>query len=242
MLKIGIIIPWDSPFIWTAPAFNMMNWERPEGCEVKFIMGAGWCPAARHNDGVAKAQDWGADLIAFNGGDHLCPKDILIRMKARIDEGWDMVHVMVPSRGIVGHSGQPFQSISYKVVGPVTSNFITNCPRDSIKIITWDDEPQQTHICGTGNIMMKAEILGGLQKPYFEEHIKKDNLYGREAVQDSQFVSRCTIDSGAKMFCDTSIKLVHLDVFGIDDTFNDRFKDKVGRMDWSPSKDIRKFI
>jgi hypothetical protein len=89
---------------------------------------------------------------------------------------------------------------------------------------------------------MKAEILGGLQKPYFEEHIKKDNLYGREAVQDSQFVSRCTIDSGAKMFCDTSIKLVHLDVFGIDDTFNDRFKDKVGRMDWSPSKDIRKFI
>lgn len=241
MKKIGIIVPWDSPFIWTAPAFNMMNWECPEDCELNFIMGVGWCPAARHNDGVKKAQEWGADLIMFNGGDHLCPKDIVSRMLKRIDEGWDMVQAMVPSRGVVGN-GSVFKTISYKVIGPVPENFITNCPPSSIELISCDDEPQQSHICGTGNILMKAEILDGLEKPYFEEYIKKDKLYGRQCVQDSIFVSRCTVHGNAKLFCDTSIKLVHLDVFGIDDTYEERFSDKKGQMDWSPAKDLRKFI
>lgn len=241
--KIAVIIPWDTPFTWTAPMFNMLNWERPGECDVRFIMGVGWCPAARHNDGVAKAQDWGADLIMFNGADHLCPKNIMIQMLERIRTGWDMVHIMVPCRGVIGYDGQPFKSISYKVVGPMpATGAILHAPPESIKAISWDDEPQQTHICGTGNIMMRAEILDGLQKPYFEEEIKKDNMYGRYCVQDSQFVFRCTVESGARMFCDTTMKLVHLDVFGIDETFNSRFQDKVGIMDWSPGKDLRGYI
>ena len=242
-MKIAVCIPWDSPFIWTAPAFNMMNWERPTDADLRFIMGVGWCPAARHNDAVAKAQEWDADLIMFNGGDHLCPKDILPRMLNRINEGWDIVQAMVPSRGVCGHNAKPFGASSYKVVGPMPQiNPILNAPRDSVKIITGDDEPQETHISGTGNIMMKAEIFDGLQKPYFEEFIKKDGRYSRYCTQDSDFVYRCTVMSGAKMFCDTSIKLVHLDVFGIDESFAERFKDKEGQKDWSPSKDLKKYV
>jgi hypothetical protein len=242
-LKIGICIPWDSPFMFTAPAFNMMNWERPEGTEVRFFMGVGWCPAARHNDAVAKALQWGADLVGFNGPDHLCPFDILKRMLSRLEEGWDMVHVMPPSRGVVGVSGTPFKAISYKVVGRLPQdNAILHAPPDSIKIISYDDEPQQTHIAGTGNILMKAEIFSGLQKPYFEEYIKKDGRFGRYCVQDSQFVYRCTVEAGARMFCDTTIRLVHLDIFGIDETYTERFKDKQGEMDWSPAKDLRKYV
>ena len=243
MKKLAVIVPWDSMFIWTIPAFNMMNWERPEDYEVKFFMGVGWCPAARHNDGVAKAQDWKADLIMFNGGDHLCPKDIIPRMIKRMEEGWDMVQAVVPSRGVCGASGVPFSGMSYKIVGPLPQeNPLTCASRDSVEVITHDMEPQQTHICGTGNIMMKSEIFDGLEKPYFEEHIKKDGKYTRYAIQDSHFVYRCTLLSGARLFCDTSIKLVHLDVFGIDDTYSERFKDKTGMMDWSPAKDLRKFI
>lgn len=243
MKKIGIIVPWDSPFMFTATCFNMLNWERPEGYDLKFIMGVGWCPAARHNDGVVKAQTWGADLIMFNGGDHLCPKDILPRMLKRIDEGWDIVQAMIASRGICGASGKPFMAMSYKITGSLPKdNYITNCPPGAITKITRQDEPQQSHVCGTGNIMMKAEILDGLQKPYFEEEIKKDGLYSRYCVQDSKFVGRCTIESGARLFCDTSIELVHLDVFGIDDSYTERFKDKEGQMDWSPAKDLRKFV
>lgn len=242
MKKIGIITAWDSPFVFTAPMFNMLNWERPEGFEYNHIMGAGWCPAARHNDGVAKAQDWGADLIMFNGADHLCPKDIIPRMLKRIDEGWDMVQAIIPSRGMCGATSTPFQSISFKVVGPLTENFITNCPPGSIQVLTEKDEPQQSHICGTGDIMMKAEIFDGLERPYFEEHIKKDKMYGREAVQDSMFVSRCTVHGSAKLFCDTSIRLIHLDVFGADETYQERFADKAVDPKWSPAKDLRKYV
>lgn len=243
MKKLAVIVPWDSVFIWTAPAFNMMNWERPEDYEVRFFMGVGWCPAARHNDGVAKAQEWKADLIMFNGGDHLCPKDILPRMLKRMGEGWDIVHASPPSRGVCGANKKPFFGMSYKVVGPLNQNNPLECaPKDSVKVLTHDMEPQQSHITGTGNILMKAEILDGLERPYFEEHIKKDGKYSRFPIQDSHFVYRCTLLSGARLFCDTSIKLVHLDVFGIDETYSERFKDKEGQMDWSPAKDLRKFV
>lgn len=240
--KIAVCVAWDSPFIWTAPSFNMMNWERPDGCQVRFFMGSGWCPAARHNDLVAKAQEWGADLILFNGGDHLCPKDIIPRMLARIDEGWDIVQAMIPSRGVCW-DGVPFHAISYKVVGPMQQvDPLLHASRDSIQVLSYEDEPQETHISGTGDIMMKAEIFDGLQKPYFEENIKKDGLYGRYAMMDSQFVYRCTVEGGARMFCDTTIKLVHLDVFGIDETYQERFRDKTQQRDWSPAKDLRKFV
>lgn len=241
--KVGVVIPWDSPFIWTAPAFNMMNWIRPEGCELRFFMGAGWCPAARHNDGVAKALAWGSDYVMFNGADHLCPKDIVVRMLARIDEGWDMVQAAVPVRGVCRPEDTPFKSMSYKVVGPIPAKDAVLClPDESLKILTSDDPPQQSHISGTGDILMKAEIFKGLKQPYFREFIKNDGRFGRLCVQDSDFVLRCTVQAGAKMIYDTDIKLVHMDAFGIDDTFSERFKDKAGQTDWSPAKDIRQFI
>jgi hypothetical protein len=241
--KLGICVPWDSPFVWTAPMFNMLNWERPDDCDVHFFMGAGWCPAARHNDAVAKALAWGADLVMFNGGDHLCPFDILSRMLARIREGWDMVHAMAPGRGVVALEYTPFKAVSYKMIGPLPRNdTVLNCDPKSVKVISTDDEPQQTHISGTGNILMKAAIFAGLQKPYFEEFIKKDGRYSRYCVQDSHFVFRCTVESGARMLCDPTIEIIHLDVFGIDRTYSERFKDKGGDPDWSPARDLRKYV
>lgn len=243
MKKLAVIVPWDSAFIWTAPAFNMLNWERPEGFEIRFFMGVGWCPAARHNDGIAKAQEWDADLIMFNGADHLCPKDILPRMIKRMNEGWDIVATCIPSRGVCGANRVPFSGMSYKIIGPLPQENPLQCaPRESVKILTNEMEPQQSHITGTGDILMKAEILEGLEKPYFEEHIRKDGKYSRYAIQDSHFVYRCTLLGGARLFFDTSIKLVHLDVFGIDETYSERFKDKEGQMDWSPAKDLRSYV
>lgn len=243
MKKIGIIVPWDSPFMFTANAFNMLNWERPEGYEVKFIIGGGWCPAARHNDGVATAMEWGADFVLFNGGDHVCPKDIIPRMLKRIDEGWDMVQAIVPSRGMCGRTDVPFDAVSYKVVGNMPKyEPMMNAPKESIKIIHGKDEPQQSHICGTGNILMKTEIFKGLEKPYFKEVIKPDGRYSRYPVQDSTFVYNCTILAGAKLFCDTSIKLLHLDIFGIDESYKDRFMDKRANPNWCPTTDIDRFL
>jgi hypothetical protein len=243
-VKIAVCVPWDSPFMWMVPGFNMMNWDRPQDSEVAFFPGVGWCPAARHNDAVAKAQDWGADIIMFNGGDHVCPLDILKLMLARINEGWDMVHAMPPSRGNVSDDGTPFRAMSYKLIGnpsPPIENAVINMPKGSAKILSYDDEPQESHVSGTGNIMMRAEIFKGLKEPYFTEFIKEDGRYGRHCVMDSDFVYRCTVLSGARMFCDTSIRIIHLDTFGIDETYSERFKDKAGQPNWSPAKDLRKF-
>jgi hypothetical protein len=243
-VKIAVCVPWDSPFMWMVPAFNMMNWDRPQGSEVAFFPGVGWCPAARHNDAVGKAQAWGADLIVFNGGDHVCPFDILVSMLARINEGWDMVHAMPPGRGVCGHEEKPFKAVAYKMTDNAKApieNAVLHMPTGSSEMIGYEDEPQQTHVCGTGNIMMKAGIFNGLEKPYFTEFIKKDGLYGRWCVMDSDFVYRCTVLCGARMITDTSIHIIHLDVFGIDETYSERFKDKTGQMDWSPAKDYRKF-
>lgn len=238
--RLAVCVPWDSPFAWTAGAFNMLNWERPEDYEVRFFMGAGWCPAARHNDAIAKAQEWQADLIMFNQFDHVCPRDILPRMINRMKEGWDIVQAIVPSRGVCGWNGKPFMGLSYKVIGPMPKyEPMLHAPKGSVEVITDADEPQETHISGTGDILMKAEILDGLQKPYFEEFVIKDGRYSRHATMDSDFVYRCTVLAGAKMICDTSIKLIHLDVFGIDTTFRDRFKDKEGQREWSPAKDLK---
>lgn len=179
----------------------------------------------------------------FNGGDHLCPFDIVKKMLRHIDDGWDMVHALIPSRGVCGFDGTPFKAMSYKVVGPIPKeNAVLNSAFSSIKMVSYGDDPQETHMCGTGNILMKAEIFDGLQKPYFEEFIKKDGLYSRYCVMDTNFIQRCTIHSGAKMICDTTIKLVHLDVFGIDETYGERFKDRQSIMDWTPAKDLRKFV
>uniref|UniRef100_A0A6M3IND6 Glycosyltransferase n=1 Tax=viral metagenome TaxID=1070528 RepID=A0A6M3IND6_9ZZZZ len=244
MKKIAVVVPWDTPFIWTAPAFNMMNWVWPEDHELRFIMGVGWCPAARHNDGVAKAQEWKADYIMFNGADHLCPFDIVERMMVRINEGWDIIQAVIPSRGVCSISQIPFDTLSYKIVGPMKETFpLLNADRNSIQIIRGSDEPQQAHVCGTGNILMKSEIFNKLDKPYFQETVKNDGLLKRWAIMDSNFVYKCTSPPvSAKMFCDTSIKLVHLDVFGIDESYSERFKDKTGMRDWGPSTEMRKFV
>ena len=241
--KLAVIVPYDSPSMLTVAAFNMLNWKRPDDCEVKFIMGSGWCPAARHNDGVEKARAWGAGLILFNGADHLCSFDIIERMISRINEGWDIVQAVIPSRGICGLTQIPFDTTSYRVIGPMPKeNPLINTPIESIKIIHGADEPQETHISGTGNIMMKADIFDGLQKPYFFEYIVNDEKYSRIPMMDSNFVYRCTKGAGAKMFCDTGIKLRHLDLFAIDETYQERFKDKTGVEKWSPAKDIREFV
>lgn len=254
MEKIGVIVPWDPAFIWTKPMFNMLNWKRPEGYELRFIQGSGWCPANRHNNGVKEALNWGADLIMFNGPDHVCQPDILELMLDRMFpkepgvKGYDIVQAMVPSRGVCGFRGDPrvngvpFVGLSYKVVGPITvSRGLNAVAASSIKTITHEDEPQESDICGTGNILMKADIFKGMKQPYFRENLAEDEeskfVYQRNPNMDSTFVWECRM-AGASLFCDTKINILHLDVFGIDRTYSKRYEDKKGQHNWSPAKEI----
>jgi hypothetical protein len=39
MKKLAVVVPWDSKFMFTHTAFNLMNMQVPEGYEIRYIMG-----------------------------------------------------------------------------------------------------------------------------------------------------------------------------------------------------------
>jgi hypothetical protein len=235
IMKIALLVPWDSPFIWTKPMFNIANMEVPEGFEKKIIYGDGWCPAARHISCVNKAMTWGADYMQFLGADQLHPMDMIPRLYSHIQDGWDMATAMVPARGSCGpKETPPFQSMAFRfdIPMPKTTEVdyvpVAGPPEGSYTLITENDPSQQVHVVGTGTLLFKREHIENLEPPWFQEFISKPLLYERTAIQDSHFTYRLTIDHGLRLWCDTTIEVLHLEIFGIDRTFSERFKDVSG--------------
>ena len=115
-MKLAVVYPWSSAFVMTDWAENALNLERPEGCEVRWIRGKGWCPARRHIDGCEKAVVWGADLICIIGADQVHPDNLLVRLV----EGWKktngMVACLIPFRGIPeGELLSPYGLVGWRV-------------------------------------------------------------------------------------------------------------------------------
>jgi hypothetical protein len=240
MRKLAVLVPWDSPFFYMDVAFCMMNLKHPEGWEVRFFNGAGWCPAARHNNALGRGINWGANALMFLGSDHYVDDDILIKLIGHLEDGWDMATGWIPSRGIFGDNrSMPFPNMAFVVpdldadLGPVGSIQLQD--EGAGLLICADDAPsQEIHMIGTGSLMFKVEVVMDMKLPWFQEIIKKDGLYGRHCIQDSHFVYRCTVENGNSLWLDTSIEQVHLQIFPIDKSFKERFADKAGDK-WSPT-------
>lgn len=239
MNKLAICIPWDTPFVWTAPMFSIMNLERPDGVEVKYFRGHGWCPAMRHNKAVLAAMNWGADYIQFLGADQMFKEDTLIRLAQHVPQ-WDMVTGIVPSRGQAGPEKEPFKGIAYQLKSNagLPEDPIMNFSSGCWNMVTEKDIPQEIHCIGTGILLMKAEIFGSVAVPWFVERLAGDHSYSRIPVMDTGFVLRCTLEYGARLWLDTSIHSEHLDIFPIDWTYQDRFEDMAGDS-WTP---MRKYL
>ena len=232
--KLAVLVPWDSPFMWTKPAFNLMNLEVPEGWQLRYISGAGWCPATRHNNAMARGLNWGANALYFHGGDHVVDEDILVKLIGHLEDGWDMATGWIPSRGMFGIKHDlPFPNLAFKLKDGVTSlpgpMPVLDFDQENMELIHDDDAPsQEIHMIGTGSLMLKCEVVKDMKRPWFQEVIRKDGFYGRFAVQDSYFVYRCCVENGFRLWLDTTIKQYHIDAFPIDKTFKERFKDKTG--------------
>lgn len=224
--------------MWSAAAFNLMNLERPDGYEVRFIQGRGWCPAARHNNALARAQIWGADVACFMGPDHWVAKDTLVRLLAHIKSGkWDMAAGWVPSRGVCGKDKVPFDHLAYKLRedAPLKAqNPLRDFDDDDFEIIKYGSKSQQVHVIGTGILMFDMDAIIGMKLPWFREFVINDGGFGRIPIQDTYFAFRCTVQHGARLWLDTTIEAYHLDVFAIDETFSDRFDDFQGDANWTP--------
>lgn len=210
-----------------------MNLIHPDGWSVRFIQGNGWCPANRHNMALAQAINWGAHAMVFMGPDHWVEEDCLVKLIGHLDDGWDMAAGWVPSRGIVGIDKRPYPYLAYKLKDPdnyIPDKFAVLHYNDKdYEIVTTGAESQEIHIIGSGILMFKVDVVKDMKKPWFGELTQRDEYYSRWPVQDSHFTYRCTVEGGHRLWLDTTIEAKHLDVFAIDETFEERFKDKTGQ-------------
>lgn len=232
-MKLGVGYPWASPFVLTKFAEHLPNLERPEDVEVRFFRGEGWCPARRHIHLCEQAIEWGAELICIIGADQVHPPDLLPRLYKRFQEGYDIVSALVPARGYVPWMEmKPYQPMAwrFKTTDELGSNKMRQYrghakDKDLLHIIKREDgEMVRCNFIGSGVLMFHVDYLLSLEKPWFFETVNAEDQQ-REACMDSKFVWRLQSEAGGTVWIDTTIKVEHLHVFNIDDTFQDRFED-----------------
>ncbi len=226
--KLAVCTAWGSPFCWTHNAYNLMNLRRPDGVQVKFFPGFGWCPARRHMDGVERAMEWGATHICFLGGDQLHPTDILIKFYKHIKSGWSAVSAMVPCRGWIKTdlTPKPFMKIAYKLKPEYQKEPPATPKTEYLDLVKREDgDYQEIHVIGTGALMFNAKLLLSLEKPWFFETILDRRRFERAYTMDSTFSWRLVREAGARILCDLTIDIAHMDIFPITEDYGDRFED-----------------
>lgn len=235
--KLAVCYPWASPFIWTACVESMLNLRHPHDTEVKYFRGGGWCSARRHLECTRQAVDWGADWILILGADQVYEPDLLERLMARTDEGYDCLAAFVPARCFLGWQDmRPFQPMAWRFksmdrLGADQPRQYRGMKLDRDLIEVVDPKPgdpamQKINFIGSGVLMFHRDHLLNLQDPWFYETYNPVTL-DRLASMDTRFVWRLQWEAMADVWLDTSIKVKHIHPFHIDESFQTRF------MDWS---------
>lgn len=215
--KLAIAYPWQSPFLYTGFVESALNLRHPEGWDVRWFRGTGWCVARMHNHGVEQALKWGADAICFLDPDQVYEDDILERLMVRLDEGCEVVGALVPLRSFIPENGmKPFQSMAWIKKGD---------KQILARIDEADGDLQEVYTIGTGVLMLQSSLFSKLGKPWFFERIDQPS-FNRNGGHDTRFVGLLRKELGAKIWVDTKIKVKHLEIFEIDETFTDRFPDR----------------
>ena len=209
---------------------SMLNLRHPDGCEVGFFRGGGWCSARRHIEACQKAVEWNADWILILGSDQLYEPDLLERLMARTREGYDVVAAFVPARGYFGQQQmRPFQPMAWRFKPRLESRQYKGAMEDSdmweiVDPQPGDDEMQRIHAIGSGVLMFHRDHLLSLAPPWFSEMFNPET-YERIANMDTRFVWRLQDEAFADVWLDTTIKVKHVHPFPIDDTYQYRFAD-----------------
>lgn len=221
--------PWASPFIWTQAAENMCNLIRPPGIPTTFIRGLGWCPARRHIDICEKAVALGVSHILIIGADQVHPLDLIPRLVRRVEEDdCEVIAALVPTRGHVpGQNTGPFQPMAWRFKHNASMRQYRSMELDGdmIELIDpRDGDLQRFDFIGSGCIMFPVDDLLMLKQPWFFERATMDR-YKRFATMDTAFSWRLHQEAYAKLWVDTTIKIRHLNIFEVDESYSDRFAD-----------------
>ena len=206
---------------------SLLGLQRPPGYDVQFFRGTGWGPARRHIVACEKALAWGADWILILGADQEYEPDLLCRLVARVEQGCEVISALVPTRGMLGRwDMQPFQPMAWRLksngLGPIRWD---NGGREAVETVKREDgELQRIDFIGSGCLMFHRDHILMLKRPWFKEKIDPETQ-NRTASMDTTFVFRLHDEAGAQVWCDTTIRIRHLHLFPVDDTFSERFKD-----------------
>lgn len=229
--KLVVGWPWVSPFVFSAFADSLSKLRHPRGWNVEFVRGTGWSPARRHMHICEQALDRDADLILIVGADQIYEPDLLERLVSRAEEGYEVVSALVPCRGYVGwQQMRPFQPMAWRFKKsnenqPIRPYRGMLPDRDMLELIEpAGGEMQTINFIGSGVLMFHRDHLLALKKPWFFERIDPETQI-RLASMDTTFVWRLQSEAFAKVWCDTTIKVKHLHIFEIDETYQDRFSD-----------------
>jgi hypothetical protein len=215
-LKLAVAYPWDSPFMFTRFSESALNMKDPVGYEVRWFRGHGETGSIRHTNVLEKSIEWGADTVCFIGADQVHPEDMFERLVARNKEGFRVISATVPMRGYIeGQSSKPFQPMAWRR---------GNGPNGFVPIKIEDGNVQPIDIIGSGVLMFPASIIQRMSHPWFE-YLNDPNNSNKTGGCDSKFVWKIKKETGEQVFVDTTIKVKHLHVFEIDESYQDRFKD-----------------
>ena len=201
------------------------------------VRGAGWCPARRHTHICEQALQLGADLILIVGADQIHPPDMLDRLIARYNEGYEVVSALVPARCYLAWQPmKPFQPMAWRIKPHLTQMEVQDgvFPENAVEVIDPNDgDMQPVNFIGSGVLMFHRDHLTSLKRPWFRESINPET-YQRLASMDTTFVWRLQSEAGAKVWVDTTINVKHLHAFPIDRTFSGRFDDWMDPMIGDP--------
>jgi hypothetical protein len=233
--RLAVCWIWGSPSVFTESVESMLQLRRPDGWEVQFFRGKGWGPAKRHINACEAALAWGADYILILGADQLYDDDLLLRLTSRIDEGYETMTALVPARGYVSDQNmRPFQPVASRFRRSSGGADVAKARQfrgrkvdgDMVEIITHDpaNPVQQINFIGSGVMMFHRDHLLALDRPWFSEMIDWESQQ-RVASMDVRFAWDLQMKAGARLWVDTTIKVRHLHIFKIDETYQDRFAD-----------------
>jgi hypothetical protein len=202
--------------VFMSPFASMVNIKPPSDCEIQWFRGVGWCQARRRTHACEQALTWKADLIVQLDVDQIYEPDVLQRLVGRIDEGHDVVAAMVPGRGYVAKSkAKPFQRLAWR----------STEDGQAFKPVDPDEgEMVEAQFPTSACVIFKAGILKSLRRPWYFNTFKPED-WSLVQGEDGVFFHRLEKELGVKSWVDTTIRVKHAHVFGIDETFPDRFAD-----------------
>lgn len=207
-----------------------LNIQCPDGYTMRWFKGPGWSPARRHTTAVEAALAWGADLLVILGSDQVYDEDVICRLVARFEACGEIIAALVPSRGYVGWQEMaPFQRMAWRIKrsGRVTleeANALVGQLNDIEVIDPGAGDMQRIDFIGSGCVLFHRDHLLAMKRPWFSEQFNPET-YERLASMDTRWIWNMAQASGAQAWVDTTIRIRHLHIFPIDETYSARFTD-----------------